>query len=187
MAVRAPEGSKPNVALGAAATHAIAAGHLHDAAAAKQALAEYEKSLHELEHSPDAYMAKFFDNEHDEVRAFAAYAQGNGDEAVRLLRSIADDQDKTGKGETALPAREMVADLLLDMNKPQEALAEYQLSLKTDPNRFNGLYGAAQAAERIGNAQLASTYYAQLVKNCAGSSTPRPELARARTITVAAQ
>ena len=48
--------------------------------------------------------------------------------------------------ETELPAREMLADMLLDLQRPQEALTEYEISLRTDPNRFNGLYGAAQAA-----------------------------------------
>jgi len=51
---------------------------------------------------------------------------------------------QSGKGETELPAREMLADMLLDLQRPQEALAEYEISLRTDPNRFNGLYGAAQ-------------------------------------------
>ena len=41
-------------------------------------------------------------------------------------------------------------------------LAEYEQSLKQCPNRFNGLYGAARAAELAGNLQKARTYYAQL-------------------------
>jgi tetratricopeptide (TPR) repeat protein len=85
-------------------------------------------------------------DEHQLVQAWAAYAAGNSDDAVRQLRAVADDQDKVGKGETELPAREMLADMLLDLKRPQEALAEYEISLRTDPNRFNGLYGAAQAA-----------------------------------------
>jgi len=120
------------------------------------------------------------------VQAWAAYAAGNSEEAVRLLRAVADDQDKVGKAETELPAREMLADMLLDLQRPQEALTEYEISLRTDPNRFNGLYGAAQAATQVQQKEKADSYYAQLLKNCGGSHSDRPELAQAKILLVAA-
>jgi len=83
------------------------------------------------------------------VQAWANYAAGNSDDAVRQLRAVANDQDKVGKAETELPAREMLANMLLDLKRPQEALIKYEISLCTDPNRFNGLYGAAQAAAQV--------------------------------------
>ena len=93
---------------------------------------------------------------------------------------VADRQDAEGKGEVELPAREMLADMLLEMGRPQQALVEYEKSLKTDPNRFNGLYGAAQAAESAHDSEKAKLYYAQLLKNC--ESGERPELTRAKTL-----
>ncbi|HYL93577.1 MAG TPA: hypothetical protein VEW69_10540, partial [Alphaproteobacteria bacterium] len=108
--------------------------------------------------------------------------QAKSDEALRLLRAVADKQDKVGKGETETPAREMLADMLLELKRPQEALAEYEIALKTDPNRFNGLYGAAQAAELAQQKQKATGYYAQLIKNCEGSHSDRTELVRAKTL-----
>jgi tetratricopeptide (TPR) repeat protein len=104
---------------------------------------------------------------------------------LRILRAVADRQDKVGKFEVEIPAREMLADMLLDMNKPKEALAEYEISLKTDPNRFNGLAGAAQAAEKLSLKEKASGFYAQLLKNCQGIASDRPELARAKTLVAA--
>ncbi|HEX8872248.1 MAG TPA: hypothetical protein VF758_05750, partial [Candidatus Acidoferrum sp.] len=65
---------------------------------------------------------------------------------------------------------------------PQQALAEYQTDLKLHPNRFNGLYGAARAAEEAGKQNEASAYYAMLLKNCEGGSSTRPELSRAREL-----
>ena len=121
-------------------------------------------------------------NNHDEAQAWLAFAQGKNDEAVRLLRAVADKQDKVGKGETETPAREMLADMLLEMNRPQDALVEYEVALKTDPNRFNGLYGAAQAAEKAQQKEKAAGYYAQLIKNCQGSNSDRVELAKAKTL-----
>jgi tetratricopeptide (TPR) repeat protein len=68
----------------------------------------------------------------------------------------------------------------MQMNRPQEALAEYQKSLQSNPNRFNGLAGAAQAAEKVGKQQEAEGFYGQLLKACAGSDSDRPELKHAR-------
>jgi tetratricopeptide (TPR) repeat protein len=162
--------------------HAVAAGHLRDGKAAQDALKNYEERLEAFRKSAKGYLAAGLKDEHDEVRAWAAFAQGKTDEALPLLRAAADDQDKVGKGESELPAREMLADMLLELKRPQEALKEYEVSLKTDPNRFNSLYGAAQAAEAVHQKDKAAGYYAQLVKNCAGSHSDRPELERAKTL-----
>src|SRR6185437_13349728 len=125
------------------------------------------------------YLLDGLESEHKETKAWAAYAEGKQDDALRLLREVADRQDKIGKGESDLPAREMLADMLLDMQRPQDALSEYELSLKTDPNRFNGLYGAAQAAEKLDQKQKAAGFYVQLLKNCQGINSDRAELAQA--------
>jgi len=175
-------GAPPYIQLQTWWAQAVAAGHLHDAAAARDTLAKFDHSLEELKNGPKAYFADGFKNGHDEARAWTAYAQGKNDEALGLLRSVADHQDKVGKGESELPAREMLADMLLDMRRPKEALAEYEVSLKTDPNRFNGLYGAAQAAEMLHDKEKAEGYYAQLLKNCEGVQSDRAELIKARTL-----
>jgi tetratricopeptide (TPR) repeat protein len=162
--------------------HAVAAGHLHDAAAAQDALKHYDELLEIARKGSKAYRAGYLKNEHNEAQAWAAYAQGKNDEAVRILREVADTQDKVGKGETESPAREMLADMLLESDRPKEALAEYEVALKTDPNRFNELNGAAQAAEKLDQKEKASGYYAQLLKNCQGIDSDRPELAKAKTL-----
>jgi len=108
---------------------------------AKRALEQYEILLEEVKSSKEAYLLEFVTSQHDEVRAWSAFAQGNNDEAVRLLRAVADRQDATGKEETEIPAREMLADMLLDMNRTQDALAEYEKSLKTDPHLWRVLSG----------------------------------------------
>jgi tetratricopeptide (TPR) repeat protein len=118
-----------------------------------------------------------------EVHAWLAFAEKKNEDALRQMREVADLQDKVGKREVDIPAREMLADMLLTLNRPQEALAEYESALKTDPNRFNGLAGAARAAEMAHQAEKANTYYAQLLKNCNGGTTSdRPEIARAKTM-----
>jgi tetratricopeptide (TPR) repeat protein len=179
-------GAPPDVQLVTYWGRAVAAGHLHDPVAAQDALKHYNELLEATRKGPRPYIVDRLKDEHQLVQAWAAYAAGNSHDAVRLLRAVADDQDKVGKAETELPAREMLADILLDLQRPQEALTEYEISLRTDPNRFNSLYGAAQAATQVQQKEKADTYYAQLLKNCEGIRSDRPELAQAKTLLVSA-
>ena len=164
---------------------AIAAGHLGNSAAAQEAVKHYDELREATRKGHKPYFADMMKDESDVVHAWVEYASGHTGEALRLLRSVADTQDKIGKGETAPPVREMLADMLLEMQKPQEALAEYETSLRTDPNRFNGLYGAAQAAEMTHQKEKAANYYEQLLENCDGVRSDRPELAEAKTMLAA--
>ena len=160
---------------------AIGAGHLRDAAAARDAVAQYDAMVEDTRKSDHPYRAKFMETNRDEAHAWLSFAEGKNDEALSLLRPVADKQDAFGKGEVELPAREMLADMLLEMSRPEEALSEYEKSLKADPNRFNGLFGAGRAAELARQPGKAAGYYAQLLKNCEMQpSSLRPELAHAR-------
>jgi len=159
---------------------AMGAGHLHDAAVASRAVTQYDALVEEVRKANQPYILNFMKTPADEAHAWLAFAEGKNEDALKLMREVADKQDQLGKSEVAIPAREMLADMLLDLNRPEEALAEYEKALKTDPNRFNGLYGAARAAEMAKQTDKARTYYGQLLQNC-GSSTERPELSHART------
>jgi tetratricopeptide (TPR) repeat protein len=175
----------PHVQLIAYWSRAIAAGHLRDAAAAQDALKHGDELIEATRKGDKPYLADSLKDTHDVMQAWADYASGKATEAVALLRSVADTEDKVGKGETDLPVREMLADMLLEMGKPREALVEYETSLRTDPNRFNGLYGAAQAAEMTQQKEKAASYYTQLLKNCDGVHSDRPELSQAKTLLAA--
>jgi tetratricopeptide (TPR) repeat protein len=114
------------------------------------------------------------------AKAWLAHAEGRDDEAIRLLRTTADEEEGEAEASEGIPAHEMIADILLEAKRPAEALTEYEASLKTDPGRFDSLYGAAQAASSAGKTDTAKDYYAQIVKNCAGSNSQRSELKQAR-------
>ena len=80
-------------------------------------------------------------------------------------------------------ARQMLAEMLLELKQPEKALAECEKSMKIDPNRFNGLAGAARAAEVSHLTAKANTYYSQLLKNCDdGKRSERLELRDAKTL-----
>ena len=115
-----------------------------------------------------------------EASAWLAFALGKTDAALTELRAAADHEDKNGGEGVGLPAREMLADMLLELKRPAEALAEYKLNLQNAPNRFDGLLGAARASQALGDASAAQSYYAKLTQICAAGAD-RPELAEAKT------
>ncbi len=159
----------------------IAAAHRGEVEAARRHAQKFEELQEATRKSKYAYVLDGPNFARSEVRAWLAFAEGKYDEALRLMREAADKQDQVGKAEVDIPAREMLADMLLELKRPQEALAEYERALKTDPNRFNGLYGAAHAAELAHQPEKASALYSQLLKNC-GHDSDRPELERARMV-----
>ena len=118
--------------------------------------------------------------------AWLAKASGKSQDAMELMRSAADLEDSTEKHPVTpgavLPARELLGDLLLELNRPAEALKEYERSLVVLPNRFNGLYGAARSAELAGDPIKARRYYRKLVET--SSLGNRPALQHARDFLV---
>jgi tetratricopeptide (TPR) repeat protein len=108
------------------------------------------------------------------------FAEGKRDDAIREMRAVADRQDAKGVDSLSISAREMLADMLFELKRPAEALTEYKTALKNSPNRFDGLLGAARAAQASGDATAAQTFYAQLTSVCPPAAD-RPELAEAKT------
>jgi tetratricopeptide (TPR) repeat protein len=115
-----------------------------------------------------------------EAEAWLAFAKGKVDEALQELRAAADHQDKDGGESVGIPAREMLADMLLELKRSKEALIEYKTDIKNAPNRFDGLLGAARAAQASGDATVAQSFYTQLASICLPGAD-RPELVEAKT------
>lgn len=128
---------------------AIASGHLRDALAAQAAVASFDGKLDEVRKTSYAYVADSMAGERDESHAWLAFARGQIGTAVTLLTALADKEDREGKGEVALPAREMLADILLAGGRSADALTQYQLCLRIDPNRLNSELGAQHARKLI--------------------------------------
>jgi tetratricopeptide (TPR) repeat protein len=160
---------------------AIGSAHLGKPDDVRKDIAVIE-SVHKRLVREKSEFADAVEDDRKAAQAWLAFAEGKIDDAVEALRPIADKEDSVGAEPEGAPAREMIADMLLEAKRPQQALGEYQTDLKLYPNRFDGLYGAARAAEAAGKQDQASQYYAQLVKNCEGSNSERPELSRAKEL-----
>lgn len=163
----------------------IGSARLGDVEAARRNAKLFDDTEEEVRHSKYAYTleGRTSTTEHDEVHAWLALVEHKNDEALRLIGELANHQDLAGKAEVDIPAREMLADMLLELKQPEKSLAEYEKSMKIDPNRFNGLAGAAQAAEVAHQAAKANTYSSQLLKNCdGGKHSERPELRNAKML-----
>jgi tetratricopeptide (TPR) repeat protein len=161
---------------------AMGSAHLHDVAAVRKDVAAIHEIHEKLVAAKKTDLAKGVANDQQQAEAWLAFAEGKPDDAVEILRPLADKEDSLGEEPQGIPARETIAEILLEAKRPAQALAEYRTDLKMNPNRFNGLYGAAQAAEEAGEQNAATEYYGMLVKVCAGSNSSRPELGRAKQL-----
>ncbi|MBI2881280.1 MAG: hypothetical protein HYY21_06810, partial [Candidatus Tectomicrobia bacterium] len=118
------------------------------------------------------------------VSAWAARAEGRNQEALALLRRAAAREDTTEKHPVTpgpiVPVRELLGEMLLELNEPAQARKEFEASMVVEPNRFRGLYGAARAAELSGDREKARDYYQKLLALGEKADTERPEIAQAK-------
>ena len=118
------------------------------------------------------------------VNAWIALAEKRNDEAVKLMSAAAEAEEASDKhavtpGNVAT-SRELLGEMLMALNRPEQAFVEFERSLKRDPNRLREIYGAARAAEASGDRETARDYYTRLLALTANHDTERPELTRAK-------
>ncbi len=132
---------------------AIGAAHLRQPEQVRKDVRAIEAIHQKLVSEKKKDFADAVEDDLKQAQAWLAFAEGKYDDAVAALRPMADKEDTLGDEPQGIPTREMIADILLEAKRPEQALAEYQTDLKFNPNRFNGLYGAARAAEEAGKAE----------------------------------
>ena len=130
---------------------------------ARQELAMIEELQKELPETTLSYWWEEVQVQIDAVMSWILLSEGRADDALRLASGAADREDAVDKhpvtpGEV-LPARELYADMLFEVGNYAESLQQYRLVLTGSPNRLNGLLGAARAAARTDDVQLAEKYY----------------------------
>ena len=132
------------------------------------------------------YWAEQIDIQAEVVRGLASCAAGKSDECVATLRAAADREDATEKHAVTpgpiVPAREVLAVVLLKDGKAVEALQGFESVLTREPNRYRAVAGAMQAAERAGDTKKAAAFAERMVDQTSAADSQRPEIAQARRV-----
>ena len=136
------------------------------------------------------YWAEQIDIQAEVVRGLASCAGGKKRRVLAILRAAADREDATEKHVVTpgpiVPAREVLAMVLLKDGKAAEALRGFESVLTKEPNRYRAFAGAMQAAERAGDAKKAAFFAERVVEQTARGRQPaardRPGSQRARPV-----
>ncbi|MDB2322083.1 hypothetical protein N9V34_04095, partial [Flavobacteriaceae bacterium] len=120
----------------------------------------------------------------ESIKGWIEYSKGNTEKAIEYMKLASKLESETTKAAVTpgeiIPAEELLADLYMLIGKHKEALKSYELNLKVRPFRFNGLYGAAKAAQKLDNNELAAYYFDKLIKVSEDVNSSRPELSEAK-------
>jgi hypothetical protein len=164
----------------------IGAAMSGDAAAAGVEVARLQTLRDAAKEMKINYWVDQIDIQAEVVRGLASIAGGKKDEGLATLRAAADREDATEKHVVTpgllVPAREMLALVLLNDAKAADALHGYEMVLTKEPNRYRAFAGAMQAAERTGDAKKASVFAERLLAQTAAADSQLPEMAQARKV-----
>jgi hypothetical protein len=163
---------------------AIGAARAGDATAARRSASEIANIRGAMQPGRDYDWSGSMTAQFETALALILVAEGKRDEGLELLRKTADDEDAIDKHPVTpgalLPAREKLADLLLENGAADEALRQYEKVLGNAPRRFNATAGAAKAADEAGDKMKARSFATQLLEIAKNAEVSRPELAWAR-------
>jgi tetratricopeptide (TPR) repeat protein len=138
-----------------------------------------------LEAEGEDYWATVVEAQRLAAEAWVVHAEGDPAEALRLARAGADLEATVEKHPVTpgplLPARELLGDLLMELDRPAEALREYEAVLESERNRARATFGAARAAEAAGNREAATRHYRALLELLETADEDRPDLQAARS------
>ena len=128
---------------------------------------------------------------HTEIKAVAAKAwlrfeQGAKDEALALMRRAVELEGATDKSVISpgyvLPARELLGDMLLELEMNEEAVTAYEATLAHSPGRLNSLYGMGLALERMGETDRAAGVFEQVIAMTAEAGDVRSWLSYVKAV-----
>lgn len=156
----------------------IGAARSGNLSSARKAVEELNITYDTLKEKGENYWVVLTDAQRKAVKSWMFLEEGNEEKALELMKEAADTEDSVDKHPITpghiLPARELLGDMYLRMNRPEEALKAYEESLMISANRFRSLYGAGRAAELAGNLDKAKEHYNNLVTITSPEEIERP-------------
>jgi tetratricopeptide (TPR) repeat protein len=158
-------------------------GNAKRASEAEQALGQLRDAAAKL----DPYWSKQIEVQRQEVAAWIAQQGADPAQSITLITAAADLEESMDKHAVTpgavVPAREMLAQMLVEQKRPQEALQAYEAVLKVAPKRFNAIYGAATAADAAGDSTRAHKLYSELIEVSAANERKELDVARKKVST----
>ena len=144
----------------------LGASHTGDVASARASIDSLGAMRERLLAQTESYWAEQVAIQRLGARAWLALAEHKPDSALALMREAAVREDATEKSAVSpgplAPAHELVGDMLMELKRPREALAEYRLTLTKEPGRYRSLYGAMTAARAVGDVKAQKEFAAKL-------------------------
>jgi hypothetical protein len=163
---------------------ALGAAQTGDLAGARVEIGRLAELAETLRQEKDAYWSEQVSIQWQIATAWLRHAEGKPDEALAMMRAAADGEDKTEKSVVTpgplAPARELLGAMMLREEMAADALAAFETTLQKEPNRFNAVAGAAEAAERLGDVAKAKSFSEKLLALGGEGVPPRPVLIAAR-------
>jgi 1,2-phenylacetyl-CoA epoxidase PaaB subunit len=148
----------------------LGAARLGRAQEARESAAVLAQLRERLSKATESYWARQVEIQEVATRAWAALVEGKKKEALGQMKSAAELEDATEKSAVTpgplAPARELLGEMLLQVNEPARALEQFEATLKKEPRRFRALYGAARSAQLSGNPKASRRYFGELLKVC---------------------
>ena len=155
----------------------LGAIHTGDLNSAKEAESKMKKLQETASERGDGNMASYIKADRLVLSGRIAFAEGEPDKALSLTRKATEIEQSVEKHPVTpgalLPAYEALGDLLMDLNRPDDALLAYQKSNNLWPGRLNTLMGAALAAKISGDQNLHRRFVEALIKHGATNLDPQ--------------
>lgn len=162
----------------------LGAGHTGKLEEARRSLGQLEQCKEVLRQANEKLWMDRVEVQRRAVAAWLRLAEGEEDEALAMMRAAADLEDSTDKPPTMpgplVPARELLGEMLLGLQRPADARREFEKVLDDSPNRLNAVYGAGRAAELAGDTGEAREYYSTLLELAEAAGVERPTLSHAK-------
>jgi tetratricopeptide (TPR) repeat protein len=154
----------------------LGAARLGQVPAANESATALRQVRERLSKAGEDYWARQVEIQELAVGAWAALAAGKKEEALRQMKSAAELEDGTEKSAVTpgplAPARELLGEMLLQMNEPAQALQQFEATLTKEPGRFRSLYGAAHAAQLSGGRDTSQRYFREVLRVCGHADKP---------------
>jgi hypothetical protein len=131
---------------------ALGASRTDEVPKAKAAIDSLASIQQRLSAKGERYWAEQVAIQHLAARAWVHLVEHRENDALMLMREAAAREDATEKASVTpgplAPARELLGDMLMELNRPVEASAEYRATLQKEPNRRRALHHSGNPTSR---------------------------------------